>query len=75
MIVRSVSLLLLALIARNALAASFDCSKASNYAEKEIFRDDYLSTLDSMLSNEYSRAKEVSRDERAHRSSFRVPLT
>lgn len=69
--VRFAPLLLLVLIAGNALAASFDCSKASNYAEKEICRDGYLSSLDSMLSSEYRRAQEASRDEAALRDSQR----
>jgi uncharacterized protein len=72
MIVRSASLLLLVLIAGNALAASFDCSKASNYAEKEICRDGYLSSLDSMLSSEYRRAQEASQNESALRDSQRL---
>jgi len=48
--------LLLAMVASHSMAASFDCTKASNFAEKEICRDGYLSSLDSSLSNNYKAA-------------------
>lgn len=56
MIVRRATALLLALVASNSIAASFDCTKASNFAEKEICRDGYLSSLDTSLSQNYKAA-------------------
>ncbi|MEL3800070.1 lysozyme inhibitor LprI family protein, partial [Pseudomonas aeruginosa] len=51
--------LLLALLAGQTLAASFDCSKASSFPEKEICRDGYLSGLDDWLAKSYKTALEV----------------
>ncbi len=45
--------LLLALLAGQTVAASFDCSKASSFPEKEICRDGYLSGLDDWLAKSY----------------------
>ncbi len=56
MVVRRATALLLALVACNSIAASFDCTKASNFAEKEICRDGYLSGLDTSLSQNYKAA-------------------
>ncbi|MCT7340006.1 hypothetical protein N5K55_02880 (plasmid) [Pseudomonas aeruginosa] len=51
--------LLLALLAGQTVAASFDCSKASSFPEKEICRDGYLSGLDDWLAKSYKTALEV----------------
>lgn len=56
MVVRRATALLLALVASNSIAASFDCTKASSFAEKEICRDGYLSGLDTTLSQNYKAA-------------------
>ncbi len=40
-------------MALNAHAASFDCSKASTYVEKEICNNERLSTLDEILAENY----------------------
>ncbi len=41
------------LFALNSTAASFDCSKASTYVEKEICRNENISTLDDNLNAQY----------------------
>lgn len=51
-----VSALLLAVLASHATAASFDCAKASNFAEKEICRDGFLSGRDEYLAKLYKEA-------------------
>ncbi len=51
--------LLLALLAGQSMAASFDCTKASSFAEKEICRDGYLSGLDEWVARAYKAALEV----------------
>jgi len=56
MITRITAFLVLALLGGNASAASFDCTKASTFAEKEICRDGYLSGLDELLSDQYRRS-------------------
>lgn len=43
----------LVLLASQAIAASFDCSKASTYAEKEICADSLLQRLDVALAQNY----------------------
>ncbi|MBG5604738.1 hypothetical protein I5E55_03215 [Pseudomonas aeruginosa] len=55
----AVSGLLLALLAGQTVAASFDCSKASSFPETEICRDGYLSGLDEWLARSYKTALEV----------------
>ena len=55
--------LLLALLAGQTVAASFDCSKASSFPEKEICRDGYLSGLDDWLARSYKTALEVNPDQ------------
>ncbi|MHC2147226.1 hypothetical protein [Pseudomonas sp. 210_17 TE3656] len=55
----------LLLLASNTLAASFDCSQAQNFAEKEICRDGYLSSLDSSLANRYKRLLSSTEDKEA----------
>lgn len=55
--------LLLALLAGQTVAASFDCSKASSFPEKEICRDGYLSGLDDWLAKSYRTALEVNPDQ------------
>jgi uncharacterized protein len=56
MVVHRATALLLAVLASNSMAASFDCTKASNFAEKEICSDGYLSGLDTSLSRNYKAA-------------------
>lgn len=56
MITRISALFLLMLLTGATSAASFDCSKASTFAEKEICRDSYLSSLDEILSDQYKRS-------------------
>lgn len=56
MVVYRATALLLAVLASNSMAASFDCTKARNFAEKEICRDGYLSSVDSLLSSSYKAA-------------------
>lgn len=56
MITRIAALFLLALLFGNASAASFDCSKASNFAERQICQDGYLSGLDELLSDQYKKS-------------------
>lgn len=56
MITRITAFFVLALLTGNASAASFDCKKASSFAEREICRDGYLSGLDESLSDQYKRA-------------------
>lgn len=53
------SALLMAVLAGPTMAASFDCSRAGNYAEKEICRDGYLSGLDDRLARSYKAALAV----------------
>ncbi|MFJ2456548.1 lysozyme inhibitor LprI family protein [Pseudomonas protegens] len=55
--------LLLALLAGQTVAASFDCSKASSFPEKAICRDGYLSGLDDWLARSYKTALEVNPDQ------------
>ncbi len=71
MVIHRAGALLLALLASNSMAASFDCTKASNFAEKEICRDGYLSGLDKMLSSNYKAALEATDQPDALRQSQR----
>ncbi|MCU0118956.1 hypothetical protein N8H74_11890 [Pseudomonas sp. B2M1-30] len=56
MVIHPATALVLAVVACNSIAASFDCTKASNFAEKEICRDGYLSGLDTSLAQNYKAA-------------------
>lgn len=56
MVIHGAAALLLTVLASNSMAASFDCAQASNFAEKEICRDGYLSGLDNNLSWYYKTA-------------------
>lgn len=56
MLIHPATALLLVVVASNSIAASFDCTKASNFAEKEICRDGYLSGLDTSLGQNYKAA-------------------
>ncbi|MFN7113925.1 MAG: lysozyme inhibitor LprI family protein [Alphaproteobacteria bacterium] len=58
----STALALLGLYAVPAAAASFDCTKAQNVAEKVICSDSSLSALDKELAAVYKRAKDVAQD-------------
>ncbi|MFK3971797.1 lysozyme inhibitor LprI family protein [Pseudomonas sp. NPDC087358] len=50
-------------------AASFDCTKATTFAEKEICRDGYLSGMDKILSDEYKKAMNDAEDKPALKAS------
>ncbi len=56
MMIRNALALTLALVASNSMAASFDCSKASGFAETSICKDGYLNTVDSILADSYRKA-------------------
>lgn len=55
-LLRRASALFLAVLASHATAASFDCTEASNFAEKEICRDGFLSGRDEYLTKIYKEA-------------------
>ena len=46
----------------SAKAASFDCSKASNYVERAIFSNSQLSELDDQLARVYGSARSISKE-------------
>lgn len=71
MFIRQALALSLALLASHSMAASFDCTKASNYAEREICRDGYLSGIDGTLARAYKAALEVAESPDAVRQSQR----
>ncbi|WAH55974.1 lysozyme inhibitor LprI family protein [Pseudomonas silvicola] len=71
MTLRPTTALLLALLAGNGMAASFDCSKASSFAEKSICADGYLSTVDNVLATSYKKALTAAADPQALRQSQR----
>lgn len=75
MIPRITALILLVLLAGTTSAASFDCTKASTFAEKEICRDGYLSNLDESLSDQYKRSYAQVIDKQALLQSQREWLT
>lgn len=50
-------------------AASFDCSKATTYAEKQICSDGYLSGMDKVLAEAYKKAMSETVDPQALRAS------
>ena len=56
MMIRSAVALVLAFAAGGSMAASFDCKKASSYAEKAICSDGYLTKVDEILSGSYRKA-------------------
>lgn len=56
MMIRSAVALVLAFAAGGSMAASFDCKKASSYAEKAICGDGYLSKVDEILAGSYKKA-------------------
>lgn len=56
MVVHRATALLFSVLASSSIAASFDCTKARNFAEKEICRDGYLSGVDNILSGRYKAA-------------------
>lgn len=56
MMIRSAVALVLAFAAGGSMAASFDCKKASSYAEKAICGDGYLSKVDDVLAGAYKKA-------------------
>lgn len=60
---RTTAFVLLSAFAVSSMAASFDCTKASNYAEQAICNDMYLSGLDDALSHAYREAKQVAVDQ------------
>lgn len=60
---RTTAFVLLSVFAGSSMAASFDCTKASNYAEQAICNDSYLSGLDDALSHAYREAKQVAGDQ------------
>jgi uncharacterized protein len=68
---RSALALLLVVCAGGANAASFDCAKASSYAEREICRDGYLSKVDEILSQNYKQALVAALDPSPLRQSQR----
>lgn len=72
MILRSASFLILAALSGSSIAASFDCSKASNFAEREICRDGFLSGMDDTLNRKYREALQASSDQQALRASQRT---
>ena len=55
MIIRNALALTLALVTSSSMAASFDCSKAANFAESSICKDGYLSGVDSILDRAYQK--------------------
>lgn len=58
------SVLVLAFLASHSMAASFDCNKASNYAEVQICQDVYLSGLDEKISKSYKSALQARKDQK-----------
>ena len=62
MMIRSAVALVLALAAGGSMAASFDCKKASSFAEKSICADGYLSSVDSILASAYKKALTTTQD-------------
>lgn len=52
-----------------ASAASFDCTKAASFAEKEICRDGYLSGMDKILADVYKKAMSEAEDKQALKTS------
>ena len=64
MMIRSAVAVALVLVfaASGSMAASFDCKKASTFAEKSICADGYLSKVDEVLSGAYKKALTTSQD-------------
>lgn len=71
MLIQGALALILGFGAAGASAASFDCSKASSWAEKEICRDGYLTTADNILAQSYKKALAASSSTDSLRQSQR----
>lgn len=71
MLTKGALALALGLIAGSVSAASFDCSKASGFAETEICRDGYLSGVDVVLDRTYKKAVAASSNPEGLRQSQR----
>ena len=71
MLTKGLLALALSLIAGTVSAASFDCSKASGFAETEICRDGYLSGVDVVLDRTYKKAVAASSNPEGLRQSQR----
>lgn len=56
MMIRSALALMVIFATSSLMAASFDCTKATNFAEVSICKDGYLSTVDSSLASAYKKA-------------------
>lgn len=63
--------LALSIFAGGASAASFDCAKASTFAERSICQDGFLSKADEILARTYTKALNDSTDPAALRQSQR----
>lgn len=63
--------LTLAIVSGSSMAASFDCSKATGFAETQICKDGYLSGVDSILSRSYKKTLDSASDPDALRQSQR----
>ena len=62
MMIRSAVALVLVFAASGSMAASFNCKKASTFAEKSICADGYLSSVDSVLASVYKKALSTTQD-------------
>ncbi|MBF8765824.1 MULTISPECIES: lysozyme inhibitor LprI family protein [Pseudomonas] len=71
MLTKGAIALAMGLIAGSASAASFDCTKASGFAETEICRDGYLSGVDVVLDRTYKKAVAASSNPEGLRQSQR----
>lgn len=71
MLTKGAIALALGMIAGSVSAASFDCSKASGFAETEICRDGYLSGVDVVLDRTYKKAVAASSNPEELRQSQR----
>lgn len=71
MIVRCVIFLLLSVMTSSAMAVSLDCLQASNYAEREICGDGFLTGANERLERTYWEAMELSEDQQALQHSQR----
>ena len=71
MLTKGAIALALGLVAGSVSAASFDCSKASGFAETVICRDGYLSGVDGVLDRTYKKAIAASSNPEGLRQSQR----
>ena len=62
MMIRSAVALVLVFSVGGTMAASFDCKKASTFAERSICADGYLSTVDGALASAYKQALTTTQD-------------